>query len=232
MKHISLILILFSSLSSLYAQNSKENSTEISTKEIERLFPDSIKKAMNIIYPIFKVFKYNDKSGNYFCFFTENNSYINSKNDTFNDKIRAIAIKEFNGSYNKLWEINDFIVKNNNMEYNIWFWTKYMEFKDLDGDKIIDPIIIYGTLGKNDFDDGRLKIIIFYKGRKIAIRHQNGVFDFEREIKVDKTFYELPEEIQTFIINLMIKIEKNNQAIFPAYWQKDMRNNKTIINER
>lgn len=232
MKHTAIMLLLFFCLNSIYAQNSKVHSEVIPKKQLEGLFPDSLKKSLNINYPIFKAFKYQDKSGNYYCILTENNSSINSKNDTFSDKIRAITILEIKGNFNKLWEINDFILKNNNLEYNIWFWTKYMDFKDIDGDDLIDPIIFYGTLGKNEFDDGRLKIIIYFKGRKIALRHQNGVLDFEREIQVDKAFYDLPEKMQADIKSKMIEIEKNNQAIFPAYWQKEMLNKKTIINER
>lgn len=232
MKKISIILILLLNLTAVYPQNSKVYSEVISTNQVQELFSDSIKKVLNISYPIFMVFKYKDKSGKYFCILTENNLTKSSKNDAVNDKIRAIFINDLNGSFNKLWEINDFILNNNNLEYNIWFWTKYMDFKDIDGDNLIDPIIIYGTTGKNDFDDGRVKIIIYYKGHKIAIRHQNGVLDFERETQVDKAFYDLPEKIQVDIKSKMNQIENNNQAIFPAYWQKAMTNKKTIINER
>ena len=95
-----------------------------------------------------------------------------------------------------------------------------------------DPIIVYGTTAVNGYGDGRIKIIIYYKGQKVAIRHQNGTLDFERETSVDKAFYALPVLLQTAVKQKMELMIKNKQAIFPAGWQLAMKNKKTTINER
>ena len=95
-----------------------------------------------------------------------------------------------------------------------------------------DLIIVYGTTALNGYDDGRIKIIIYYKGQKIAIRHQNGMLDFERETIIDKAFYSLPTGLQSAVKQKMELMQKNNQAIFPAGWQLAMKNKKTTINER
>src|SRR5688572_29031708 len=87
----------------------------------------------------------------------------------------------------------------NDNENSIWFWTKYIEFRDYDGDALADPIIAYGTSGINHTDDGRIIFIIYSKGRKIAIRHQNSDLDFGRETQVDRSFYDMPQSLQKTI---------------------------------
>lgn len=132
----------------------------------------------------------------------------------------------------KISELNDRVIKNDAHENNIWFWTKYCDFKDYDNDSLVDLIIVYGTSAMNGYDDGRIKFIIFYKGTKVAIRHQNGVLDFERETQVDKSFYDLPKSLKTSIMQKMELMEKNQHAIFPHGWQTAMRNKKTFFSER
>jgi hypothetical protein len=77
----------------------------------------------------------------------------------------------------------------------------------------------------------RLKVHHYYKGQKIAIRHQNGVLDFERETQVDKGFYNLPLSLQASIKHKMELMTENDQAIFLAGWQLAMKNKKTTFNE-
>jgi hypothetical protein len=119
-----------------------------------------------------------------------------------------------------------------NDESSIQFWTKYIDFNDYNSDGLVDPIIIYGTSAANGYDDGRIKFIIYYQGQKIAIRHQNGILDYERETQVDKAFYKLPLPLQTSIKQKMESMMKNSHAIFPAGWQAAMRNKKIRFSER
>lgn len=194
------------------------------------MYNDSIKSKFNIDYNIFRVYSYNDKIGKSFVVLTEKIDSITSTKDTLHHKIKAI---KFNSGFNGLekeWEINDFILKENE-ESSIWFWTKYCDFSDIDGDGIIDPLLVYGTSGLNGYDDGRLKILLFYKGQKIAIRHQNGVLDFERNSQVDKAFYSLDLSIQNRIKEIMQKMIDNNHAIFPYGWQDAMKKQKLKFDE-
>ena len=187
-------------------------------KQIETIFTDSIKKEFKINYPIFKVYKYSDKSGDFLCILTESNDSIFNNKDTFNQSIKAINMKIDKNNFIKTWELNDNTIKNEKEENCIWFWTSYFEFKDFDNDGLIEPIIVYGTSAMNGFDDGRIKLITFYKGQKIAIRHQNGVLDNERQTQIDKAFYSLPQKLKDNIKSKMTLMEKQNKAIFTATW--------------
>ena len=83
----------------------------------------------------------------------------------------------------------------------------------------------------NEFDDGRIKILVYHHGKKRAIRHQNGVSDFERNTQVDEKYYELPVEIQHRVKNIMENITDNDHGIFPYGWQKAMANKKLEFDE-
>jgi hypothetical protein len=231
-RHILFLFFGFICLTTAFAQKTTVNSEILTPRHVTELFPDSIRKSLNINFPIFRVYKYADKTGQYYCVLTESRNEITADKDTINQKIKAINVKDDNGSFSKVWEINDNIVKNDNDENSIWFWTKYIDFKDYNGDGLVDPIIVYGTSGANGYGDGRIKFIIYFKGQKIAVRHQNGVLDFERETQVDKFFYDLPQPLQTAIKQKMELMTKNDHAIFPAGWQTAIKNKRTTFNER
>jgi hypothetical protein len=231
-RHILFSLIAFFCFTTAFGQKTTVSFDILPPRQVTELFPDSIRRSLKINFPIFRVYKYADKTGQYYCILTESRNEITAEKDTINHNIKAINMWDDNGSFSKVWEINDNIVKNDNDENNIWFWTKYADFKDYDGDGLADPIVIYGTSGSNGYDNGRIKFILYYKGQKVAIRHQNGVLDYERETQVDKAFYNLPLSLQTAIKQKMELMTKNNHAIFPAGWQAAMKNNKTTFNER
>ncbi|WP_394342829.1 M949_RS01915 family surface polysaccharide biosynthesis protein [Lacibacter luteus] len=232
MRHLFILIIALNYWTDAFAQKATLPSEILTSKQVTELFPDTVRKTLNINFPIFRVYKYSDKAGQYYCILSESRNVISVDKDTFSHNIKAINVKADNGSFIKLWEINDNIIKNNNDESSIWFWTKYIDFKDYDNDGLADPFIIYGTSAANGYDDARIKFIIYYRGQKIAIRHQNGVLDFERETMVDKLFYDLPQSLQTSTKQKMELMIKNNQAIFPAGWQTAMKNKMTIFKER
>jgi hypothetical protein len=231
-RQIFIFTIALSCLTNIIAQKPAVTSKILTSKEIKDVFNDEVLTMLNITFPIFRVYKYTDKSGEYYCLLTESRNQITSDKDTLNHKIKSVNVKSANGSFTKTWEINDNVVKTENDESSIRFWTKYIDFRDCDGDGLVDPIIIYGTSAANGYDDGRIKFIIYYRGEKIAVRHQNGVLDFERETQVDKAFYDLPQSLQTSVKQKIELMMKNNQAIFPAGWQIAMKNKKTTFNER
>ena len=232
MRHIIFLLIVLTFLTNAFAQKTLVAPDTLSSAQVTELFPDAVRKSFNMKFPILRVYGYSDKSGQYYCVLTESRDVITADNDTFNNKIKAINLKINKGSLVKVWEFSDNIVKGKNDEHSIWFWTKYMDFKDFDNDSLADPIIVYGTSAINGYDDGRIKFLIYHKGRKIAIRHQNGSLDFLRETQVDKSFYDLPQPIQTAIKQKMELMTENEHAIFPAGWETDMKNKKTFFSER
>lgn len=226
------LFIALTCVTNAFAQKPTNTFGMLTSKQVEELFPDTICNKLNINFPIFRVYEYADKTAQYYCILTESRNEITADKDTLHHKIKAVNVKAEKGAFTKIWEINDNIIKNDNDETSIWFWTKYIDFKDYDEDGLADPIIIYGTSGANGYDDGRIKFIIYYKGQKVAIRHQNGDLDYERETQVDKSFYDLPQSLQSGIKQKMELMMKNNHAIFPAGWQTAMKNKKTTFNER
>lgn len=227
MTRITCLLITLLYLVSTCAQKPAVSSQQLSSKQIGEVFPDELRKKLGITLPIFKVYKYDDKSGQFYCVLTESRTSITEENDTLNNTIKAINFRYQDGKFIKSWEINDNIIKDK-YETSVWFMTKYVDFKDYDGDGLLEPMIIYGSAGMNGRDDGRVKFIIYYKGQKIAIRHQNGTLDYERETQLDKSLYTLPEPMLESIREKMELMVKNGHTIFPASWQTDLENKKTV----
>lgn len=227
-----LFIFLCVFLTTSTSAQSKTGFEIIAKTKVDQLFPDSTLAALNIRFPIYRVYKYFDKSGTYYCVLTENRKEITSEGDTIKTAIRAINLKKLESGYEKIWEINDKIDSEMHGEKSVWFWTKYVAFTDFDKDGLIEPIIIYGTAGNNNYDDGRIKFIIYHKGKKVAIRHQNGVLDDERDTQVDKSFYSLPIAMQNLVQQKMKLMMDNNHAIFPHGWEKAMKAKKTFFSER
>ena len=204
----------------------------LSKSEADKVITPDVKKEFGLEFPVFRVYNYTDKAGKFYIVLTEKNDGTKDS-DTLHTKIKAACLKNNAGKLEKSWEINDFVtlVTDADYEQTIWFWTKYSSFIDIDKDGIVEPVIIYGTNGYNGYDDGRIKILIFYKGEKIAIRHQNSVFDEGRNTEVDAKFYKLPESIQNHVKKTMKTIMANNTGIFPNGWEKNMAKHKTAFDE-
>jgi hypothetical protein len=220
------------SLSSMYAQKKADTAYILTPAQVTELFPDTVRKSLHIDFPIYRVYQYTDKAGQYYCILTENLNERSTGNDSLFSQIRAINVRSVKGAYTIVWEMNDHIIKADLDENSIWFWTKYLDFKDIDGDGLADPVVVYGTSVESGPYDGRVKMIIYYRGKKIAIRHQNGDLDYLREIQIERAFYRLPRSLQTAIVQKMELIMKNGNALFPYGWQAAMKNGKTTINER
>ena len=198
--------------------------------EIQKIFNADVKSKFKIDYKIFRVYSYNEVAKKSYVVLTEKVNQISNK-DTLNHKIKAINFVDGSNGLEKQWEINDFVLKEKE-ESSIWFWTKYCDFNDIDKDGVIEPILVYGTSGINGYGDGRIKILLFYKGQKIAIRHQNGILDFERNTQVDQSFYSLDISIQNRVKEIMQKMMDNDHAIFPYGWQAAMKKKKLKFDEK
>jgi len=201
----------------------------LSKNEADKVISPDVKKEFGLEFPVFRVYNYIDTTGKFYVALTEKNDGIKDT-DTLHEKIKAVCLKSSAGKLEKVWEINDFTGVLNE-ESSIWFWTKYSSFTDIDKDGIIDPVIVYGTYALNGSDDGRIKILIFYKGGKIAIRHQNSVFDEGRNTEVDAKFYKLPESIQNHVKKTMKTIMDHDKGIFPNGWEINMKKHKTAFDE-
>ena len=215
------------------AQTDTTSSKILTKEEANEFFTATFKKKNLINFPIFRAYTYTDKSGTYYVALTESADTVNKEKDTVNYTIKAFNFKVDKGIALKKWEINDFRlpnVKSEEKESSIWFWTKYCAFNDLDKDGLIDPVIVYGTFGKEGYSDGRVKILTFYKGQKVAIRHQNSVLDPSRKTQVDATFYTLPGKIQAHVKEIMAKMVEKKHSLFPATYLEKMEKKALAIN--
>ena len=224
-----ILLLLACQATAVFAQ--KTTGTILTEPQIQSIIPENRRAALGITLPIYRVYNYTDNSGQYCFVLTESRDLISST-DTISYKIKAFNFKMNGDSLQPTWTLNDQIRKEEPVEEAIWFMTRWCEVRDIDKDGLTDIILPYCTVGINGSDDGRVKIFVICKGRKIGIRHQNGVLDDERETYVDKAFYDLPASIQTTVTNLMETLVAKNKAIFPYKWQTAMKNKKTFFSER
>ena len=224
-------MILFHFLA--FSQTPESDYLILTEHQTDSLFSPALKKSLGISFPIFRTYSYEDKSGKHFLILTEH-SHISENGNTAIDSIKALNLKFVNGSFHTEWIAKDFILAKGNGvsdEHTISFWTKYLKLEDYDGDGLIDPILVYGTAGDNGTDDGRVKILVYYKGNKSAIRHQNGTLDFQRQTAIDQRIYSLPSGLQERIIQVMSLLTENDHAIFPGDWQQAMKDRKLKLSE-
>lgn len=218
----------------LFAKTDTVQGQILTPQQTAEFFTPDLNKQLGITYPIRRVYNCTDKSGQFFIVLTESNDLTATRKDTLHHNIRMFRFDQNKNKLLKSGEMYDHIGKNldgSGMENSIWFWTKYCGFTDVDHDGWIDPIIVYGTSGPNHTDDGRIRILIYYKNQKYAIRHQNGTLDFERNTRIDKSFYSLPLSLQKHVKQLMQTMTDNGHAIFPYNWQTAMKNRKLYFDE-
>jgi len=227
-------LLLITTIALAQVDNKKGKANMLSKPGATKVFSESIKSRFDINFPIVRTYSYTDSSGKYYMLLTEKYDGIEHK-DTIHKTIKAFNFKSTAAGPEKQWEVNDAAEKgapDYEGETSIWFWTKFCVFQDIDNDGLADPILVYGTSGSNGTDDGRVKILLYYKGKKILIRHKNGTLDDERNTKVDAAFYSLPAAIQNQVTCLMKQITENGLAIFPYGWEKNMKKQKLEFSER
>jgi len=227
-------LLLITTISLAQVDNKKGKANMLSKPETAKVFTSDVKSKFGITLPVVRTYSYTDTSGKYYMLLTEKYDGI-ERQDTIHKSIKAFNFKNTSAGPEKQWEINDATEKGSadfEGETSMWFWTKYCVFQDIDKDDIADPIIVYGTSALNSTDDGRVKILLFYKRKKILIRHQNGTLDEARNTKVDAAFYSLPAVLQNQVTHLMKQMMENGAAIFPYGWEKNMKKHKLDFSER
>lgn len=209
------------------AENSKYRC--LTTGEVDDIFTERIKKQLGIEYDIWKVYPYSDITGDYYFVMTEN-PYKEGRSDTgyYYDKIRGINYKREGEQLLKTFELNDYMDKKFN-EYDIHFWSRYTLVEDFDGDEIVEPIIIYGTMGMNDYNDNRVRILIYRNNVKTAIRVQNAVTSNFRYLQIDKSFYNLPVAIQDKVRSQLFLMEEKGHCQYPYGWSEAMDRKETMI---
>ena len=197
----------------------------LANHEVDSIFTQSIRNELGVEFDVFRVYEYTDQAGKHFLILTENSLEEVDDPEKFmpiKDKISGVMVTELQGRFRVDRRMFDFTLPDGNEvvdEDSIWFWTKYFTLFDVDGDGLIDPILVYGTgeTGINYVSNGRIKILVYHKGLKRAIRHQNGTLDWERKTRIDSMFYKLPESILEKVTTIMVEMEENRHAIFTAF---------------
>lgn len=183
-----------------YAQS---NSRILSKRETDSIFAQ-------LEYPAFRVWQYTDKGGSHYLLLLEKSRPVGPK-DTITTNISAFCVMMEKDKPFLRWKMKDNVEAD---ERSIWFWTKYIDPKDIDGDGYIDPLIVYGSSPDNDKGERRrLKMLLYYRHRKIAVRAVDGTLDFERSLRYDPAFQTLPASIQHYMQDLLKRIAKDQEFI-------------------
>ncbi len=193
----------------------KINSKRLTPDEIKTIFTKDVIKNTKILNSFDKVYEYNDKSGKHYIVVTRKTLEI-KKEIAFNNEIRVYNLKADKNKFLIEWELKDF-TNSKDDEKNIWFWAKWFKLDDFDNDGLIDPIIVYGTTTDENgsvCENGKIKILTYYNGKKNAIRHKNCVTDDCRETTFDDSVLKLPKEIKEQLTEIMNDLTEKNLAIF------------------
>ena len=193
--------------------------------------PANVQLELGIEYPIFKVFEFADNKGKGLIVLTESNEDENEKGEPINSAVTAFMLRGTNGKFKKVWENTHDITKDVQSESSIWYWSKYFETSDVDKDGEAETFLVFGTAGDNGFDDGRVFIEVYYKGKLISVEHQNAVKDVDRILSVSPALYTLPQSIQNKVMEKMKQMVAAKQSIFPNNWEQKMASKKTVIKE-
>ena len=205
----NLYLFLLFSFLSLQAQPDSSGATLLTDKQVQTLFSHETLKEIGVTFPIRKVYAFQDKLGKQYLIISENNS----------NPDKATSIKAFNVLLKEknppqvLWTITDAI---DDTEQAMWFYTRYISLTDLNNDGYIDPIVLYGTESQYGelYEENRLKFIIYYLGKKTAIRHQNSSLDDGRHTQIDRSYYKLPLALKKKIRSIVATLEERGHALF------------------
>ena len=205
----NLYLFLLFSFLSLQAQPDSSGATLLTDKQVQTLFPHETLKEIGVTFPIRKVYAFQDKLGKQYLIISENNS----------NPDKATSIKAFNVLLKEgtppqvLWTITDAI---DDTEKAIWFYTRYISLTDLNNDGYIDPIVLYDTQSESEEPnrENRVKFIIYYLGKKTAIRHQNSSLDDGRHTQIDRSYYKLPLALKKKIGSIVATLEEREHALF------------------
>lgn len=216
MKNLYLFLIF--SFLSLQAQPDSSGATLLTDKQVQTLFPHETLKEIGVTFPIRKVYAFQDKLGKQYLIISENNS----------NPDKATSIKAFNVLLKEdtppqvLWTITDAI---DDTEQAMWFYTRYISLTDLNNDGYIDPIVLYGTESQygEPYEENRVKFIIYYLGKKTAIRHQNSSLDDGRHTQIDRSYYKLPLALKKKIRSIVATLEERGHALFNTETIKELK---------
>lgn len=234
---LCILMLLCTATTTCSATSSTPNEQKaiVATSEVKEIFTDSIVASLGITIPIRVVYRSSDTLGIVYTILAESIDSVAEGQDTIHRTIQAVSCRFDAHTVRRLWSIRDhtrtYAVYDAHKhlhyerENSIWFWTKYCELIDVDGDGFLDPIIIYGanTCTFNGIDDARVNISLIHNGKRYTVYHQNSTMDSERHSRVDQQFYRLSPALRRAIISVMKRMEHDRTCIFPDGWERAFR---------
>jgi hypothetical protein len=180
------------------------------------LHRDTLKTA-KVTLPVFAHFCYRDNSGDYVVYLTESGDR-RYDGETLSSKIGAHLFKINAGpTLAAKGTVSDSALEG---MAGVEWWTKLTELNDIDGDGLVDPILVYrfyesenGEMHDDPYE-GRVKIIAFHRDAKAAIRAITGHLDGQRSITASGPFFKLPPVLQTHLMRKMKRMYHENQFGF------------------
>lgn len=181
------------------------------------LHRDTLKTA-KVTLPVIAHFCYRDKSGDYVVYLTESGDRRDD-GETLSSKIGAYLFKINAGpTLAARGTVRDSALEG---MAGVQWWTKLTELNDIDGDGLVDPILVYRFYdyddnGKmlNDAFEGRLKVIVFHRDVKAAIRAITGNLDPQRSTTASPPYFKLPPVLQTHLVSKMRRMYDEDQFGF------------------
>jgi len=175
-------------------------------------------KAAGFELPVFKRYCYTDKSGNYALLLGEKQDRP-FHSEQLSSTVQAALYKVDGGKVlTRQWAIRDFAGKDDG---GINFRSKLIELSDIDGDGLVDPILVYrffplvdtDSISTDDFSGG-IKIVTFHRGRKATIHAITGDLDGDRKTTANSNYFALPKVVQQHLVKKMAAMYKAGQFGF------------------
>ncbi|MFM9925037.1 hypothetical protein VLK31_18740 [Variovorax sp. H27-G14] len=180
------------------------------------LSTDALQKA-GFGLPVFKRFCFTDKSGSYALVLGEKQDLKFSKAQ-LSSAIQATLYKVGNDhTLTQQWAIRDFAGKD---DAGIKFIPEIIEFPDLDGDGLTEPVLVYrffepdGKSFASSSYSGGIKLLTFHQGRKIVIHAITGDLDGDRSTTANSTFFALPKAARQHLVKKMSAMYSADQFGF------------------
>jgi hypothetical protein len=105
-------------------------------------------------------------------------------------------------------------------EAGVAFLPELIDVGDIDGDGLIEPVIVYrfyaqdGHRQGSEEYSGRIKIVMFYKGKKVVIRGVTGMLDGSRSTTANGNYFKLPAQAQSYLVKKVKQIYDKRQFGF------------------
>jgi hypothetical protein len=102
----------------------------------------------------------------------------------------------------------------------VQWWTKLTELNDIDGDGLVDPILVYRFYDSDNGKmlsapyEGRLKMIAFHRDAKVAVRAITGDLDLQRSTNASASYFKLPPVLKAHLVRKMKRMYDENQFGF------------------